>query len=178
MRRFILKQIIVFICFAIYFNFSQDIFTRTQAQNLICNSQNSPPVPYRGWVKNSTVKVYIDPSITGDRRDAVIQAFNNWELASAGNCSNIHYQFVIVPLSGTSGFTVLNQQSPSGARATTETITNNITFDTMSAKTFLAPTLTHPPAVLEAMSHEIGHPMGLGHCITCYPQQSIMATRY
>jgi hypothetical protein len=174
MRKFLLKQIIAFLCLTIYLNFSQETLTHAQ----ICNSQNSPPVDFRGWAKNSTVKVYIDPAITGARRDAVIQAFDNWSVANFDNCSNIHYQFVIVPLPASSGFTVVNEQHPSGNRASTNILNNNITFDTMSAKTFLAPTLAHPPAVLEAMSHEIGHPMGLAHCATCYPQQSTMATRY
>ena len=46
----------------------------------------------------------------------------------------------------------------------------------MGAFTQLAPTLTYPPAVLEAMSHGIGHTFGYSDCDYCSPTSSIMAT--
>lgn len=176
MRKYSFLKIICPLCIIICAIFFQ--VSLVKAQNPTCTNLNSPPVPYRGWTKNATVQVYISPNISGRRRSAVTNAFNNWQQNSTANCSNITYQFVnSVPPIGT-GFTVLNQQYPTDtSRAVTDVITNDTTGDTMSATTYLAPTVTDPDAVLETIAHEIGHPMGLGHCDTCAPSASTMATR-
>ncbi len=148
------------------------------AQISPCNSQNSPPVPNGGWARNSVVQVYIDPTITGQRRIAITTAFGNWESSGPINGSYITYQFVTTPPPNGTGYTVLNQQHPNfTARAVTDTIANDTTGVTMSAITYLAPTVTDPAAVLETMSHEIGHPMGLGDCTTCAHLESVMSVR-
>ena|SRR5258708_1905107 len=68
-----------------------------EAQN--CTSQNSAQVENGGWIKGAEVQVYIDPAITGDQRNAVKQAFTNWNGANGtdGNNSRVHYSFVDSP---------------------------------------------------------------------------------
>jgi hypothetical protein len=121
--------------------------------------------------------VYIHPAITGERRSAVETAFSNWTASRILNGSHNTYQFVSQPPPANTGFTILNQQPSSGDRAQTTTVTNDTTGNTMYATTYLSPSMTNPDAVLEAMSHEIGHPMGMGHCEDCAPNESVMATR-
>ncbi|HKP38027.1 MAG TPA: hypothetical protein VJT71_14315 [Pyrinomonadaceae bacterium] len=121
--------------------------------------------------------VYIDPAIIGDRRSNVIAAFEHWTQSRTLNGSQVTYQIVSQPPPSGTGYTVLNQQHGSGARETTDTTTNDVTGYTMQATTYLSPTMTNPSAVLEAMSHGIGHPAGFGDCDLCAPSESIMATR-
>lgn len=58
----ICSQSIYLLFITLFFSFFQT--TLIEAQNPTCNSQNSPPVDYRGWAKNATVQVYIAPNIT------------------------------------------------------------------------------------------------------------------
>ena len=147
------------------------------AQTQNCTSQNSAPVNKRGWPQGATVPVYIDPQITGQRRDAVVQAFNNWTQSKAANGSNVIFTFVSTAPSQNTGFTVLHQQPASDNRASTDTRIDDADNLTTNATTHLSPTITVPAAVLEAMSHEIGHPSGFADCETCAPSESVMATR-
>src|SRR5437899_2402907 len=142
-----------------------------------CTSGHVAPVNHRGWPQGMTVKVYIDPAITGDRRLAVVTAFNNWTQSRGSNGSNVSYQIISAPPPPNTGFTIVNQEPPSRDRAETFTWTDDNTGNTMYAKTYLSPDMTNPDAVLEAMSHEIGHPEGFGHCDNCAPSESVMATR-
>ncbi len=48
---------------------------------------------------------------------------------------------------------------------------------TAAATTYLSPSITNPAAILEAMTHEIGHPEGFGECPSCDPTDSVMATK-
>jgi len=148
-----------------------------QAPLAQCPSEHAPPVNKKGWPQGMTVNVYIDPAIIGPRRSSVVTAFNNWTQSRGQNGSNNIYSFVSQPPPTGTGFTVLNQQDPSGQREVTGTITNDSTGYTMSATTYLSPAITNSEAVLEAMSHGIGHPAGFGDCDDCAPSESVMATR-
>src|SRR5437588_1022630 len=81
-----------------------------------CGSQ-SPPIEGLGFPHDSKIPVYIDPAITGARRDAVVQAFNNWQGASITNGSGITFDFVSQPPPANTGITVNNQAPASGDRA-------------------------------------------------------------
>jgi hypothetical protein len=142
-----------------------------------CLSDHVANVNKPGWPQGTTVNVYIDPNITGNRRTAVITAFDSWTQSRGLNGSQVTYQIVSQPPPAGTGYTVRNQQNASGARETTDTIQNDVTGYTTSATTDLAPTMTNPAAVLEAMSHGIGHPAGFGDCETCAPSESVMSTR-
>lgn len=141
-----------------------------------CHSAQTADVNKMGWPQGSTVSVYIDPAITGPRRDAVVEAFYNWTQSSALNGSQVTYQIVSQPPPTGTGFQVLNQSPSGGVRATTF-MGYSSNGNTSSAVTELSPGITNSNAVLEAMSHEVGHPAGFGHCDLCAPSESIMATR-
>lgn len=115
------------------------------AQTPYCNPENSAPVSFGGWPQGQSVPVYIDPGLQGQRRDAVVQAFNNWTNSRGENGSGVVFTFVSAPPPAGTGYTILNQQHPSGNRETTNVVTNDTTGDTMSATTFLSPTMTQPP---------------------------------
>jgi hypothetical protein len=141
-----------------------------------CHSNQTAVVNKKGWPQQVPVSVYIDPAIVGLRRNAVITAFDNWTQSRALNGSQVSYQIVSqAPPAGT-GYRVLNQSPASGDRATTFTFINS-SGNTTSATTELSPDMTNADAALEAMSHEIGHPAGFGHCDSCAPSESVMATR-
>src|SRR5438105_4452434 len=138
--------------------------------------RGTPLQSTNGWHQGQTVSVYIDQAIIGDRRSAVMTAFNNWSQSGGPNGSQVTYQFVDQPPPQNTGYTVLNQPPPSGSRE--ETFTNpDAAGYTVSAITYLSPSMTNPRAVLEASSHGIGHPAGFGDCGTCAPNESVMATR-
>jgi hypothetical protein len=157
------KSLFLFVLVGLWFSYLNHDVMAQQAPLAQCSSGHAPPVNYRGWPQGITVNVYIDPAIIGPRRSSVETAFNNWTQSRGSNGSNNSYYFVTQPPPAGTGFTVLNQTPPSGDRAQTLTSTNNNTGNTMYAITYLIPTMTNPDAVLEAMSHEIGHPLGLGH---------------
>lgn len=139
-----------------------------------------PPTNKPGWPQGTTVDVWIDPAITGNRLTEVQHAFNNWTQNSGANGSGVTYRFVggAEPPDG-QGFKVMNQTppGPNPDRATTFTYPYSGVSSTSGAVTDLSPGITNPAAVLEAMSHEIGHPAGFGHCEDCDPSESVMATK-
>jgi hypothetical protein len=142
-----------------------------------CSSNYIADVNKKGWPQGATVDVYIDPAIIGLRRQAIVNAFNNWTNSGSLNGSQISYHFVSqAPPAGT-GYRIQNVSPASGDRATTFTTTNPNTAQTAGAVTQISPDMTNPDAVLEAMSHEIGHPAGFGHCDSCDPSESVMATK-
>jgi hypothetical protein len=172
------KTLPLLICFVLwlgYINNSNVVAQNYPSAN--CKSDHVADTNKKGWPQGTTVDVYIDLSISGDRRNSVITAFDNWNQSSELNGSQVTYQIVSQPPPTNTGFTVLNQQSTLGTRASTDTLTNDNTGYTMSATTYLSPNMTNPAAVLEAMSHDIGHPAGFGDCDLCAPSESVMATR-
>jgi hypothetical protein len=133
-----------------------------------------------------TVRVFIDPAITGDARTATEQAFKNWNAASNSFANNSHvtYEFTTTrPQSGVGnylivspGSTLIDEGSGSQVRAQTSYNTDPNTGYTTRGGIMLDTSMTNYDAVLETMVHEIGHPMGLGHCTGsgCTPQSSVM----
>jgi hypothetical protein len=142
-----------------------------------CQSGHIPLTNKPGWPQGTTVDVYIDPAITGQRLTSVQTAFNTWTGNSGANGSGVTYHYVSTPPPEGHGYRVLNQMPPSGDRAETFTYPDGTVTPTAGAVTYLSPGMTTPAAVLEAMSHEIGHPAGFGHCNDCEPSESIMATK-
>jgi hypothetical protein len=121
--------------------------------------------------------VYIDPAITGNRRDVAEQSFLNWNGANGvnGNNSGVTYEFITSPPNpGTYSFTVTLGTPANGVRARTETLANS-QVQTLSATTVIDTRVTGPSAFFEVMAHEIGHPAGFSECDSCAPGDSIMA---
>jgi hypothetical protein len=139
-----------------------------------CHSAHVAPVNKKGWPRGTSVNVYIDPSITGDRRSAVAAAFNNWTASAAQNGSGVTYKDASQPPPAGTGFTVLNETPTAGTRASTQTVLDG-NGNTMGATTRLSPNVTNPAAVEEAMSHDIGHPAGFGDCNSCAVTDSVMS---
>jgi hypothetical protein len=136
----------------------------------------SPPTTGRSWPKGSTVSVYIDPSITGDARNAAMQAFNNWNAANGttGNNSGVTFSFVSSPPPVNTGFTVVYGNPNNGTRAVIDYgagADNTVT----DAIVTVDPSVTNYDAMLETMAHEIGHSFGLEHCSSCSLTDSVMA---
>lgn len=172
------KTLFPFLCLGLWLSCLDPCNVMAQQAPLAqCPSGHVAPVNKKGWPQGLTVSVYIDPAIIGFRRSSVVAAFNNWTQSRGQNGSNNIYSFVSQPPPAGTGFTVLNQQHSSGQRETTGTFPDDNTGYTMSATTYLSPTITNPAAVLEAMSHGIGHPAGFGDCDDCAPSESVMATR-
>ena len=151
------------------------LFSPHPASAQTCGLGQSPPIEGLGFPRGSKVQVYIDPEIKDERRNSVVQAFNDWEAAGFSNGSNITYEFVSQPLPPNTGITVNNQAPLSGDRAHTDAYVNDTNGYTMFANIQITPGMWKPEAVLEAMVHEIGHVYGLGHC-NCSTTQSVMST--
>lgn len=64
----------------------------------------NPPVDSLGFPPYTPVTVYIDPAISGPRRDKVEEAFGNWTTANANNCSNVAFDVVNSPPPGYTDF--------------------------------------------------------------------------
>jgi len=133
-----------------------------------------------GWQSGSNVSVYIPQTFQGEARNAVIQAFTNWNTANAENGSRVHYNFVDTPPPAGTGITVEyvsiipDADGNNRTRATVATSVDNDGYTT-SARIQIHNSMTNPAALLETTSHEIGHPAGFGHC-GCGMTESIMAT--
>jgi hypothetical protein len=116
----------------------------------------------RGFPRGQEVKVWIDPAISGLRRDNVEQAFNNWTDARFQNNSQVIFRFVTDrPPSDEHSIIVSSGQIADRARGEASspvdgngyTLQATITLDSRSGT-------TNPAAVLDVMAHEISHPMG------------------
>ncbi|MDX6528091.1 MAG: hypothetical protein QOH41_381 [Blastocatellia bacterium] len=171
-----LLSVIVFACFG------QSVNVVAQLPPLSgCNGTHIPPTNKPGWPQGQgQVDVWVDPAITGLRRSSVESAFNNWTANSGANGSGVTYHFVggSEPPDG-QGFKVKNQTPPGSnpPRIVTFTYPDGTVTPTSGAVTYLSPSMTNPAAVLEAMSHDIGHPAGFDDCDDCDPSESIMATK-
>jgi hypothetical protein len=135
-----------------------------------------------GFRRGAQISVYIDPALQGAARTAAEQAFRNWNTANAlaNNGSQVHFNFVTTPPPAGTGITVgyANVISPdvngnNTARASAQTHYDGDGFS-IGANILLHNAMTDPAAVLETMSHEIGHPMGFGHC-SCGNNESVMS---
>jgi hypothetical protein len=146
-----------------------------------CTATNTATVNKTGWNRDQPVSVYIDPAITGDARRGVEQAFRNWNTANQSNNSGVSYTFTnTAPAAGAYGtFTVSYSPQITGTDGTRvraqASTTPNANGVTTSASAVIDQVMTNYDAVLETMSHEIGHPAGFGHCGTCAPGDSVMA---
>jgi hypothetical protein len=138
-----------------------------------CATNGSPNIQGAGWQKGTTVKYFIDPAITdANARDAVTQAFENWNNASSSNNSGVTYELTTTrPTSGVGNYLIINYgsnltdpETGSQVRAQATYNTDTNTGYTTRGAIRMDPSMTNYDAVLEAMVHEIGHPMGLGHC--------------
>jgi hypothetical protein len=149
-----------------------------------CPNDGSPDIQSVGYVKGTHVSVYIDPSITGDARSATEQAFKNWNTANNANNSGVVFEFTTTPpVSGVGNYLIVNSgnniidpSTGTQVRAQTTYSTDPNTGYTTRGSIRLDQSMTNYDAVLEAMVHEIGHPMGLGHCTGsgCTPASSVM----
>jgi hypothetical protein len=139
-----------------------------------CSPANTPPMFDHGWSKGRSVSVYIDSSFTPDQYNAIAGTFNNWTAANASsNNSQVTYTFT----SNQAGadFTVFHTPPTANPGVRGETVVSTDWFDhTIHAETRLNTTETDPAVLAEVMVHEIGHPEGLGDCLTCDTSASVM----
>ncbi len=141
-----------------------------------CHEAAVAPINKDGWIYGTTVDVYIDPSIVGDRRSAIVAAFNSWSASASQNGSGVTYNTNVSqpPPAGT-GYTVLNEDPLTpDVRAGTQTF-KDASGNTIGATTRLSPDMTDPAAVNESMAHEIGHPAGFDDCSSCSLTGSVMS---
>lgn len=137
-----------------------------------CATNGSPNIENAGWQKGTTVKYFIDPSITdANARDAITQAFENWNNASSANNSGVTYELTTTRPASTDNYLIVNYgsnltdpQTGAQLRAQASYSSDTNTGYTTRGAIRMDPSMTNYDAVLEAMVHEIGHPMGLGHC--------------
>lgn len=167
---FLIPVVAVWLCFAA----TSNLRAQTPYPSANCHSASTTEVNKKGWPAGTMVTVYIDPAITGMRRARIEEAFNNWTASGWLNGSQVSYESVSQP--GSANYVVLNAEPPDGNRATTFTDKNADTGQTQGATTYISPSMTNQYAVLEAMSHEIGHPAGFFHCGSCATSESIMST--
>lgn len=149
-----------------------------------CAENGSPNIQNAGWQKGTTVKYYIDPSITNaNTQDAITQAFENWNNANARNNSGVTYELTTTRPATTENFltvsyegNLIDPETGSQVRAQANYASDTTTGYTSRGAIRMDPSMTDYAAVLEAMVHEIGHPAGLGHCTGsgCTRQSSVM----
>lgn len=148
------------------------------AQN--CTNSNTAPVNKKGWAQGAEVPVYIDPAVQDDRRNAVIDAFTNWNGANsgAGNNSRVHYTIVNTPPPSGTGYVVHDgtlTSDPGTIKRGNTTTSPDASGTTVGANTTIDSRVTSYDAVLEVMAHEIGHPAGFGDCTNCQIGDSVMS---
>jgi hypothetical protein len=62
-----------------------------------CNGDHIPPKNKPGWPQGTSLDVYIDPAITGQRLTSVKTAFDTWTGNRAANGSGVTYHYVSTP---------------------------------------------------------------------------------
>ncbi|MGB7069807.1 MAG: hypothetical protein WBD22_09960 [Pyrinomonadaceae bacterium] len=149
-----------------------------------CPNNGTPDIGRPGWPKGAFVSIYIQAGITGAARQATEDAFQYWNEANSINNSGIAYTFTTtVPTSGVGNYIIVGHDSniiepTSGKRVRSQAYitANAITGLTMNAGIRFDPAMTSYSAVLEAMSHEIGHPAGFDNCTGsgCNAASSVM----
>lgn len=169
------KKIILFcISLGLFFSFAPNFNVNAQ-----CTTRNSPGVVQKGFPRGANVQVYIDSNtFNAGQMNAIRTAFGNWQNASTANNSNVTFTFVnTIPPAGTYQYLVGHEQPVvnQGVRAESGTPISDSAGNTQQAVTVIDPRVTEPAAILELISHEIGHPMGLDDCLTCSSSDSVMA---
>jgi hypothetical protein len=151
-----------------------------------CDTCPPPETQSDAWRSGTSVTVNINPYFSQDQRNAIVQAFNNWQNGS-GNNTGVTFTFTYnsTPISGANTYQVNTQTPnppPGGGAAQAETFE----FPTSNggslerAVTNIDPRVTDLTALTMAMAHEIGHTMGINDCDLCCPGVSVMtaATSY
>lgn len=151
-----------------------------------CDTCPPPETQQDAWRAGTSVTVNINPYFSQDERNAIMQAFINWQ-NSAGNNTGVTFTFTFnsTPISGPNTHQV-NKQTPNpppgGGVAQAETFQfpteNGSSLE--RAVTNIDPQVTDLTALTMAMAHEIGHTMGLNDCDTCCQGVTVMsaATEY
>jgi hypothetical protein len=139
-------------------------------------STNPPKDPsLNGWASGTNVSVYIDPSIQGDARNAIVQAFSNWGAASgaSGDNSGVTFTFVDSPAES-NGYMFTYGTPTDGHRASTNMAVGGGNAVT-AATTTVDPAVTNYDAMIESAAHEIGHTFGITDCTSCSLTDSVMS---
>jgi hypothetical protein len=137
----------------------------------------------QAWPQGAHVNVNIDPSYQTDQRNAIANAFQNWQNAggSSGNGSGVTFTITynqtplsMTPPAGTYNVQVWNRDPPrntglGGDNAVTDNGTNAV-----SQEIWINTQTTDPCALAQTAAHEIGHGFGLGECSDCAAGSSVM----
>jgi hypothetical protein len=135
------------------------------------------------WRQNSTVTVNINPYWPEAQRDCVRTAFNNW--ANAGN-SGVTFNFTYNSTPSANSNTIqVNWQTPSadpvtGYQPRGETFNFPRADNSSLSRSVINidPRVNNCTALIDVMSHEIGHTFGLGDCPECCPGTTVMDGPY
>lgn len=162
-----IKFLLFCLCLGVWFNILT--VTKVGAQTCDCIVINKQGFPY-----GQEVKVWIDPAISGLRRDNTVLAFRNWEAARYDNNSMVTYTFVTSRPSNNEYSIIVNSGLiADGARGEASSPTDSNGYTLQATITLDSRTgTTNPAAVLDVMAHEISHPMGFGNS-DCDAAQSV-----
>ncbi len=129
------------------------------------------------WVKYAHVTVNINPAFSASQNQAVRNAFLNWQ---GVGLSGVTFSFTSssTPINQQNNYQV-NYQTP--ACVNCQAVTGGASFvtpegDTRRYRAFtdISPNVTNDVALIQSMSHEIGHTFGLADCFYCAPGSSAM----
>ena len=143
--------------------------------------QDAAQIGFWTWAANARVKVYIVPTdFTKEQRPYLHAALDNWNSASGLTGSGVQFEY----------------QGPAAGQLTCEnclTIMRGPVFDKTRrhatelrafsvqhnqiinyAAIVIDPKLTNPKAIRDAVTHELGHNLGLLDCFTCKRKSTVM----
>jgi hypothetical protein len=140
----------------------------------------------RAWRQGAQVTVNINPNnnLTTEQRNAIKQAFTNWEESNSlsGNSSGVTFVFTesATNVAGQKDKIQVNIQQPTTSPTAEVGLHDGQTYGPnadylISAYINLSPNVTLPAALTEKTAHEIGHTFGLHNCSTCSSTESIMS---
>jgi hypothetical protein len=99
----------------------------------------------------------------------------NWSAVSGSDGNNSGVTYTITNTPGAANYTVTyGTPANTGVRGETA-VYSDAQSHTIGAATTIDPQVTNPDSLLELMAHEIGHPAGLGECVSCAVGDSVMA---
>ena len=138
----------------------------------------------RSWPPNVTVNVNIDPSFLQPQRDAIAQAFQNWQAAGQldKNGSGIHFTITynstppsMNPPPGTYNVQVWHQDPPRNpGLGGDNAVTIGGNSRVAAQEIWINTQTTDACAASQTAAHEIGHGFGLDEATGCAENSSVM----
>lgn len=150
-------------------------------QTTCCNPQTT--TYQQTWSQGAQVAVNIDPSFSPNHREAIQQAFRNWEIAGANNGSGVTFTFTfnttppsMTPPPGVYNVQVWNRnptRNPGQGGDNVVTVSSS-TGHIVGQEIWINTQTINPCAVAQTTAHEAGHGFGLGEASGCGNNTSVM----